>query len=152
MVLAPGLLSLKNLKPHWMHQLTACPILVCDPRFPLLSSSAGPCQVPSWPHNTRWKAGLCGRWSRGHLGLVCDITMPHWTTMRRRVEWTSWGWSGGGNLCVHGCRSGQKRGAGVRANISGRVCVCLCVDKSKAGTNGQKQNIACRHTIGGGGA
>lgn len=34
--------------------------------------------------------------------------------------------------------------AGVRAKISGK---CVCVSESKACTDGQKQNVACRHTM-----
>lgn len=49
-----------------------------------------------------------------------------------------------GTACVYVfvgvCRGSE---AGVMAKISG-MCVC---DKSKAGTDGQKQNIACRHTM-----
>lgn len=47
---------------------------------------------------------------------------------------------GGHSLCV-GVRRGSE--AGMRTKIS----VCVCVDKSRAGTDGQKQNIACRHTM-----
>lgn len=55
---------------------TLAPIVpVWDPQFPLLSSSAGPCQVPSPAHNTRWKAGPGGAW-RAEGVLAWSGTSP----------------------------------------------------------------------------
>lgn len=93
---------------------------------------SGPIMCTQW-----WKAARCGRWSGGHLSALWGHR--HTPTRSRvnaaRVE------RRGRLVCTSfwDCAEAAKAKMIKKENT--------CVDKSEAGMDGQKQNIACRRTV-----